>query len=230
VSVRRNDLDWLRVGAVLLLIPFHSARVFDTLDPFYAKSAQRSALLSWAVIEFLNPWHMPLLFVLVSSERLEGVVHRLWPWLVAGAVLTMAIWLGGSAAGWDDRWADGSPLDVSFSILEYANQWIWVLAVLGLGWRFLNRPHRALRYANEASYPFYLLHQTVIVAVAFVVLGWGLTALGAWALIAISSLLLTLAIYEVAVRRSNITRYLFGMRPLARQPRPHSTPQPTPVG
>jgi glucans biosynthesis protein C len=31
---RRYDLDALRVLAVLLLLPFHSARVFDIFDPF----------------------------------------------------------------------------------------------------------------------------------------------------------------------------------------------------
>ena len=47
---RRYDLDALRVLAVLLLIVFHSARVFDVFDPFYVKSPATSDPLSWAVV------------------------------------------------------------------------------------------------------------------------------------------------------------------------------------
>src|ERR671910_933097 len=50
---RRYDLDALRVLAVLLLIPFHSARVFDSFDPFYVKNPETSAGLSWVVVPFL---------------------------------------------------------------------------------------------------------------------------------------------------------------------------------
>ncbi len=34
---RRWDIDWLRVLTVLMLIPFHSARIFD-LEDWYVKS------------------------------------------------------------------------------------------------------------------------------------------------------------------------------------------------
>jgi hypothetical protein len=42
-AVRRHDLDWLRILAVLLLIPFHSARVFDTFEAFYVKNGHAAA-------------------------------------------------------------------------------------------------------------------------------------------------------------------------------------------
>jgi peptidoglycan/LPS O-acetylase OafA/YrhL len=46
---RRKDLDWLRILAVLLLIPFHTARIFDTLEPFYVKNTDLSIWLTHAV-------------------------------------------------------------------------------------------------------------------------------------------------------------------------------------
>jgi hypothetical protein len=73
---RRHDLDVLRILAVLLLIPFHSARVFDTFDPFYVKNEQTSDALSWAIVAFLNPWHMPLLFVLAGAATWFALRHR----------------------------------------------------------------------------------------------------------------------------------------------------------
>ena len=51
MSKRVHYIDSLRVLAVLLLIPFHSARVFDTFSPFYAKNPQLSSALSCSASE-----------------------------------------------------------------------------------------------------------------------------------------------------------------------------------
>jgi glucan biosynthesis protein C len=75
-AVRRHDLDWLRIMAVLLLIPFHSARVFDVFDVFYVKNGVRSGGLSWGVIAFLEPWQMPLLFVLAGAATWLALARR----------------------------------------------------------------------------------------------------------------------------------------------------------
>jgi glucans biosynthesis protein C len=356
---RRYDLDALRVLAVLLLIVFHSARVFDVFDPFYVKNPETSDALSWAVVAFLNPWHMPLLFVLagaatwlalghrgakayigerarrllipflfgvllvvppqaflasrfrgddgsvasflgdywtvegdltgydgsftpahlwfigflfifslvalplfvrwhgrrprtrwllfamplvlvaanelpapndgpqnpwyslalfvagfllLADERAEGVVQRCWRPLLAAAVVTMTMAMLVWSSGTGDGWRDGSPVDVGFSVLEEANTWLWVLALLGAGKALLGSPIRGLRYASEASFPFYVLHQTVIVAVAFVVVGWNLGVWQKFTTVALASLVLTLLLYELVVRRTGSTRFLFGMK------------------
>jgi hypothetical protein len=57
------------VLAVLLLLPFHSARVFNVDSDWYVKNPRESPLLSWFVVDFLDPWHMPLLFVLAGMAR-----------------------------------------------------------------------------------------------------------------------------------------------------------------
>ncbi|WP_019588582.1 acyltransferase family protein [Deinococcus apachensis] len=61
---RRSDLDWLRVGAIVLLLFFHSARVFDLSEAFYVQNDQRSALLTYGLIGFFGRWGMELLFVI----------------------------------------------------------------------------------------------------------------------------------------------------------------------
>ena len=43
-SVRRNDLDWLRVILILVIFIFHSSRFFDTLD-WHVKNPQ--TFLAW---------------------------------------------------------------------------------------------------------------------------------------------------------------------------------------
>ena len=52
------------------------------------------------------------------------------------------------------------------------NCWCWVLVCVGFGRRYLNRNSPLLQRANEAVYPFYILHQTVLIALAYYVLPW----------------------------------------------------------
>jgi glucan biosynthesis protein C len=64
---RRYDIDWLRVLAVLLLFPFHSARIFDTFSTWYVKNEVLSEALTY-FITYVHPWHMPLLFLLAGAS------------------------------------------------------------------------------------------------------------------------------------------------------------------
>jgi peptidoglycan/LPS O-acetylase OafA/YrhL len=63
--------------------------------------------------------------------------------------------------------------DAALAFVVYLNRWTWLLVVLGWGHRLLNRPMPWLAYANRAVYPWYVLHQTLIVAA-----GAGLSSLG----------------------------------------------------
>src|SRR5947207_5770834 len=100
------------------------------------------------------------------------MIHRSWKPLLATGVATMATVLSVYHPGIDATWPNNSLPDAAFTILEQANAWVWVLALLGAGRALLNRDNRALRYASEGAYPFYLLHQTMIVGVAYVVVRW----------------------------------------------------------
>lgn len=72
---RRMDISWLRVLAVLLLFPFHTARVFNLGEQFYVKNDHLSGALSY-FIEFMSPWHMPLLFLLAGAASWFALAHR----------------------------------------------------------------------------------------------------------------------------------------------------------
>ena len=92
-----------------------------------------------------------------------------------------------------------------------------ILGLLGLACRFFTAGGPVLSYATEAAYPFYILHQTVIVGVAYFVVQWDWAAGLKFAAIAAASFALSLLIYEVVVRRWGPVRFLFGMKPKKRQ-------------
>jgi hypothetical protein len=63
---RRYDIDWLRVFAVLLLIPFHTAQLFNNHD-FYIKNSELSVIGMDIFTLFVHQWHMPLFFLVSGA-------------------------------------------------------------------------------------------------------------------------------------------------------------------
>ncbi len=116
--------------------------------------------------------------------------------------------------------------DILSFLLRTFNTWSWLVAILGFGQRYLNRTNPFLRYAAEGSYPFYILHQTVIVIVGYFVVQ-GIESIAVkYFLIVIASLTMTTLLYDLAVRRTDLTRFLFGMKPLLRSKTSSSSKQP----
>jgi glucan biosynthesis protein C len=72
---------------------------------------------------------------------------------------------------------------------------------------------RAVAYGREAQLPYYVLHQTPIIIIGYYVVQWNMAAIPKFLLISLSSLALTLLVYEFAIRRIPAVRFLFGMRP-----------------
>ncbi|MER6011973.1 hypothetical protein [Streptomyces bluensis] len=81
----------------------------------------------------------------------------------------------------------------------------------------LDRPgpgRELLGHFAVAALPLYVLHQPVVVAFAYAVVGWSAPIVVKYAVIVTGSLAVLLAVYEYAVRRTRVTRFLFGVRPL----------------
>ena len=76
-NTRRTDLDWLRVLAILLLVPFHSALIF-ILDPhvvMYVKDGVNSSFLN-RFAGWIHQFHMPLLFYVSGAATYFSLKKR----------------------------------------------------------------------------------------------------------------------------------------------------------
>jgi hypothetical protein len=87
----------------------------------------------------------------------------------------------------------------------------WVAAILGFGTNHLAFNHRYLKTSNELVLPFYVLHQSVIVAVAFYVVGLNLTVIEKYLLVVFLSFPIIAALL-FPISKANLLRFLFGMR------------------
>ncbi len=161
-----------------------------------------------------NPFYCFAFFVLgylaLCSQEFVAAARR-WMWLaiplgVAGA----AGWVASTT--WRHSLADPSPALTGIDFLGTTTSWLLIVGLLGLGSRFFERTSPSLEYLAEGSYPVYILHQTVIVVLAFYMVGANLSRAWLWLVLLAASPAGTFLCYEV-VRRWNWLRYLFGMHP-----------------
>ncbi|GAA2293651.1 hypothetical protein GCM10010415_77040 [Streptomyces atrovirens] len=176
-----------------------------------------------------NRWAYLLFFVhgfaLADDGRVREATRRA---AVPVGVLGVVLFAGtapGFVAG-DDPFTAWTPSALVTRALFGAAGWCWVIAILGL----LDRPRRPrgrsvrgvrggiLPYLAVAALPLYVLHQPVVVAFAYGVVGWSAPMAVKYAVIVAASLTAVLALYEYGVRRWAVTRFLFGMRPDPRTP------------
>ena len=103
---------------------------------------------------------------------------------------------------------------VWFCILRVSNVWFWLLACLGYAGRYLQRPSRLLSYLNNAVYPLFCLHLTVIVALGYVIVPLDWSILTKYLAITSGTIVVSLGSYELLVRRIAWVRPLVGLKPL----------------
>lgn len=203
-----------RPGAILLpAIPLGlTSAAFHLEEPHAAWSR-------WAYLLFFLYG-----FVLASDPRYLTAMHRHTAATIALGLATFAIGFGMIAAAdtGGDPFVDYRPLSIVGRFLFGVTGWLWLVAILGL----LTRP-RADRspagstrrssalagWAGEAVLPVYVLHQPVLVAIAYSVVRWDLHPLAKYAVISTGTLLAVLATYHLLIRRILPTRLLFGLRP-----------------
>ncbi|MCB0280475.1 MAG: acyltransferase [Calditrichaeota bacterium] len=104
-------------------------------------------------------------------------------------------------------------LNDAYDYNEIFMAWSTIISIIGYGRVYLSKNHQWLKPMNEAIYPFYILHQTVILVFGFIVADWQINLWLKLILLTVSSFVTILGIYHYLVRPFNLTRVCFGMHP-----------------
>ena len=196
-----------RRGALLLLVlPIAAVRM--------ALGAAFPAYPDWSdTVVFFICFVYGRLFV--TDARYLRAVERDWlVWLTVGCA-GYALMLATFALGYLPRWyahPGYTPDYLLYQGLLAVTTWAWVLALVGVGLRWLQVDNAARRYADAAVLPFYVLHQVAIATIGTIVVEWNAGVAVKFVVISGTAFAATMATYECFVRRSRLLRMLFGLK------------------
>ncbi len=121
-------------------------------------------------------------FMLRRHQDIWPAVRRVWK----GAALVGLFGYAGIVAG-DLAWPGSTPVPPAwmpwFGAARAVQTWGTILALLGIADRFLNRDGAWRATLNEAVFPFYIVHQTLIVVIAWQCRAAGIGNLAAFAIL-----------------------------------------------
>lgn len=229
---------WVYTVALALLLPWLESASGQRLRQAFAGLR---GLALWAVPV------LPLVLYSVLLWRhfppTHDLIHDAWLHAVYFTLFLYGYWIGLDAGLWAElvrlRWrtlAGALLLLVLFTALRgpaveqggwlartavrvLADLYLWsmLLAILGWAHHRLNRPWPWLRWAQEAIYPWYVLHQTAIIVLVVALAQWQLGPVLEPLLLLAGTVLACWAVTAV-VRRSRWLRPLFGLPPQGVRP------------
>lgn len=189
------------------------ALIYMFLKPLSPEYCGWADFLYWLVIFILG-------FIFSADGRFIEIVrkNRIVSIVVGSLSLGTTIFLLATGSGLQFYQSpDYSAGSLAFQFLWAITAWSWTIFFIGLANQHLNFTNQFLTAANQAALPFYLLHQTVILLIAFYVVHLHLSIFAKFMCISTVSLALILILYEF-IRRINLLRFLFGMKPKTSNP------------
>jgi glucans biosynthesis protein C len=203
VTWARRTQGTLKPGAWIVALSLPLGLNEAVLKPLYPEAH-----------DLINDWYLFNHYLLLTAYGL--ILARLanaWDWLaqhrnrlLAGTLAVSAVVLGLLETGVVRRDTAGD------AFLANMFTWMWLLTLLAYGRHFLSFDNRFLRWAREASYPFYILHQTFILIVAYWVIAMPWSAWVKFWCVLIATFALCALGYGGLVRRFNVLRLMFGMK------------------
>jgi peptidoglycan/LPS O-acetylase OafA/YrhL len=215
-GVGQSFVAWLgrlteqfRGGTLLLIIPLALSRIL--VQPFSPPEVH-----GWLDFVYFFLFFV-LGYVFYSDPRLLSSVGRDRWLLLSCGILALVAWGGLSVAFGDQAFEWALAFVVPWSIIVIflftMMSWGWALFALSLAMRHLNFTNKWLEYGNETIMPFYLLHQPVIIVIAYFVVQWDVGVTLKLLAITTSALAITFGLIELLIKPFRAMRMLFGMKP-----------------
>jgi glucans biosynthesis protein C len=197
-----------RMGILWLAVPIAAGQLL-----FRATYTQSTGTVinDWAT----HAWLFTALmtgYALAADPRLMDAVDRawratVWPAFIAWVALGVFVLQGDPYNRVPAE--PGAWYVVFWSTFSFAS-WAWMVVILGAARAHLSRSTPFLERWRGTAYGIYVLHQTVVVAVAYYVVGWPVDVHLRFIVVAVASLALTVLLIGL-LKRVPGTRAAFGI-------------------
>ena len=150
-------------------------------------------------------------FIMISDDKFGEAIDRHWMVALTIGVL-IAIFLSLVYVAQVPTGLN----ETTFYIIEMTLRgiciWFCLIGFLGFGKRFLNQGGKFIEYASEAALPVYIIHLPMVSIFGFYVIKYDLPIAAKYLAIVILSLISSVLLYEIAVRRFNFVRFFLGLK------------------
>ena len=153
-------------------------------------------------------------FALAGSPSALAAMRRWWPWALAVGIASYAL-VAGIELEWPGSTTPTWPWGILFAAARAVQGWSLIVAAIGLADTYLNHDHPWRRVLTEAVFPFYIIHQTIIVGVEGGLLRFALPPAVEFCILVVATVSGCWLFYAVG-RRIGWLRPLIGLRPLDR--------------
>jgi glucans biosynthesis protein C len=215
-SFKEKLSRWMQHPLVLLFLPMLIITITQvTLRPYFPDETH-AFIDDWAFFMFYGSFFI-FGMISYSDQRIWNAFSKNIKSLLWAAVFLLipfyTLYL--SFRGIIELPYSREILQLIFDVLATFVAWFWVAVVIAYAQKYLNKPHKFLSHLNEGLYPFYILHQTVIIFVGYYIcqLDWGIAA-KFWS-VSLLTMIYCIGIYLLIIRPFNVLRFLFGMKPRA---------------
>jgi peptidoglycan/LPS O-acetylase OafA/YrhL len=194
---RKMNLNWL----LLILI------ISQVILRQYFPKSTHALYNDWAYFTYYLLFFISGFVLFTSTKIIEKVSENRRMFLYQTLVFTILLFSLPLIFG-----AKSIAQDYARGITEIVISLSCGITAIGYFKKYFNREHKLRKVLNEAIYPFYLLHQPVLIFVGYFVLDWNVSY-GAQAFcIIIISLFFIIVPYWFLIRKLNFLRVPFGMK------------------
>jgi len=194
-----------RAGILLWVIPLALTQI--VLRPFFPGEHDWGDFM----YQFLFFVYGYLLF---SDHRLLKALKKDW-WIVLifSFVSSILILSTVSASLADPLSAPPSMIDhlIKWGVFSI-NSWFWTILLLLFGMKYLDFNNSWLEYGKQSIMPFFLIHQPIIIVIAFYVVQWEMSVVIKLLIVMVGSFMITLGIFELLIKRISFLGNLLGVK------------------
>ena len=207
--IETSKLNWAFTGWRLLVVPALIWIAYRFTTDMIWPEEKHNLTSDWGAHARYGSYFI-MGILIAKNDTMWRSLAKIWrkgAWLT----LTLAVVLTPLWMAWEWVTETGEPLLAIARAMRPLYAWMVIISLLGAAQAYLGRPSARLSYLTKAVFPYYILHQSLIVVIGvwlarmempvwveFPVLVI-LTAFGCW------------AIYEFIIRRVAFLKPLFGV-------------------
>jgi glucans biosynthesis protein C len=200
----------------IFIIPLILSQII--LRPFF-ETETNDLINDWASFSYYIIFFLAGFTLLASGNITEAMrKYRLW-YLAEVCAVTIVMFTVPAMARSEESG------EIIHDVASIFLAWSCAMTATGFAKQYFNRNSTLRRLGNEAIYPFYLLHQPIIVVTGYFTINLGIAVVWKVAIVLLSSFTLTTAIYWFLIRPFNLFRVIFGMKKLEKENREMNKPQ-----